>query len=35
MLEGVGEGFITSDPTSTQAREAIDKIIEFIHRELG
>jgi acetyl esterase len=34
LLEGVGEGFITSDPTSTQAREAIEKIVDFVHREL-
>jgi acetyl esterase/lipase len=34
LLEGVGEGFMTNDPTSTQAREALEKIIDFVHREL-
>ena len=35
LFEGVGEAFITSDPNSSQARGAIEKIIEFVHRELG
>lgn len=34
LLEGVGEGFMTNDPTSTQAREALEKIVDFVHREL-
>lgn len=34
LFEGVGEAFITNDPASQQARDAIDKIIEFVHREL-
>ena len=34
LFEGVGEAFITNDPTSPQAKEAIEKIIEFVHREL-
>ena len=34
LFEGVGEAFITNDPTSPQARDAIEKIIEFVHREL-
>jgi len=34
MFEGVGEGFITDDPDSTASREAIEKIIEFVHREI-
>jgi acetyl esterase/lipase len=33
-FEGVGEAFMTSDPTSPQSRDALDKIIEFVHREL-
>ena len=35
LFEGVGEAFITNDPNSPQAKEAIEKIIEFVHRELG
>jgi dipeptidyl aminopeptidase/acylaminoacyl peptidase len=34
LFDGVGEAFITNDPTSPQAREALEKIIEFVHREL-
>jgi len=34
LFEGVGEAFITNDPNSPQAREALDRIIEFVHREL-
>ncbi|MGH8619565.1 MAG: alpha/beta hydrolase [Burkholderiales bacterium] len=34
FFKGVGEAFITNDPTSPQAIEAIDRIIEFVHREL-
>ena len=34
LFEGVGEAFITNDPNSPQAHEAIEKIIEFVHREL-
>jgi acetyl esterase/lipase len=34
MFEGVGEAFITNDPASQQARDAIEKIIEFVHREM-
>jgi len=34
MFEGVGEGFITDNPDSTASREAIEKIIEFVHREI-
>ena len=34
FFEGVGEAFITNDPTSSAAIEAIDKIIEFVHREM-
>jgi len=33
-FEGVGEAFITSDPNSQAARDAIEKIIEFVHREM-
>lgn len=35
LFEGVGEAFITNDPTSEAALSAIDRIIEFVHRELG
>lgn len=34
LFEGVGEAFITSDPGSPQSREAIDRIIDFVHREI-
>lgn len=34
FFEGMGEAFITSDPSSPAAIEAIDKIIEFVHREI-
>ncbi len=34
FFDGVGEAFITNDPTSAAARDAIDKIIEFVHREI-
>jgi acetyl esterase/lipase len=34
LFEGVGEAFITNDPTSVPALEAIDRIIEFVHREI-
>ncbi|MGH8623009.1 MAG: alpha/beta hydrolase [Burkholderiales bacterium] len=34
LFEGVGEAFITNDPTSTASLSAIDKIIEFVHREI-
>jgi acetyl esterase len=34
LFEGMGEAFITTDPTSPAALSAIDKIIEFVHREI-
>jgi acetyl esterase len=34
LFEGMGEAFITNDPTSPAARSAIDRIIEFVHREM-
>jgi acetyl esterase len=34
FYEGVGEAFITSDPKSPASLKAIDKIIEFVQREL-
>jgi acetyl esterase len=34
FFEGVGEAFITNDPASAPAREAIEKIVEFAQREL-
>ena len=35
LFKGVGEAFITTDPTSAQAISAIEKITEYVHRELG
>jgi acetyl esterase len=35
LFKGVGEAFITTDPTSPQAVAAIGRIIEYVHRELG
>ena len=35
LFEGVGEAFMTNDPTSAQSKDAIEKIIGFVHRELG
>ncbi len=35
LFKGVGEAFITTDPTSPQAISAIEKIIEYVHRVLG
>jgi acetyl esterase len=34
LFEGMGEAFITNDPTSAAARSAIEKIVEFVHREV-
>ena len=34
LFEGVGEGFITDDPGSPASLEAVEKIIEFVHREI-
>lgn len=34
LFEGVGEAFVTNDPTSPQSQDAIAKIIEFVHREI-
>jgi acetyl esterase len=34
LFEGVGEAFITNDPTSPQAIDALDKVVDFVHREL-
>ena len=34
LFEGVGEAFITSDPAAATSLAAIDKIIEFVHREI-
>ena len=34
LLEGVGEAFIINDPTAPASLSAIDKIIEFVHREI-
>lgn len=35
LFKGVGEAFITTDPDSPQAKAAVEKIIAFVHRELG
>lgn len=34
LFEGMGEAFITNDPTAPAARDAIEKIIAFVHREI-
>lgn len=34
LFDGVGEAFITNDPTSSAAVAAIERIIEFVHREM-
>lgn len=34
LFEGMGEAFITNDPTSPSALAAIDRIIDFVHREI-
>ncbi len=34
LFEGMGEAFITNNPASPAARSAIDRIIEFVHREM-
>jgi acetyl esterase/lipase len=34
LFDGVGEAFITNDPTSPASLSAIDKTIEFVHREI-
>lgn len=34
LFKGMGQAFITNDPHSPQAVEAIDRIIEFVHREI-
>ena len=34
LFDGVGEAFITNDPTSPAAVTAIERIIEFVHREM-
>ncbi|MDP2606923.1 MAG: alpha/beta hydrolase [Deltaproteobacteria bacterium] len=35
MYEGEGQAFITRNSSSPNARTAIDKIIEFVHQEIG
>jgi acetyl esterase len=35
LFEGMGEAFVTNDPASPAARSAIEKIIEFVHREMA
>ena len=34
LFEGVGEAFITNDPNSPVSIAAIERIIEFVHREM-
>lgn len=34
LFEGVGEAFITNDPAAPASLSAIEKIIEFVHREI-
>jgi acetyl esterase/lipase len=35
LYEGEGQAFITRNSSSPNARKAIDKIIEFVHQEIG
>jgi acetyl esterase len=35
LFEDVGEAFITSNATSPQAVGALEKIVQFVHKELG
>ena len=35
LLEGQSEGFMTRDPNSPASRQAIEKIVEFVHKQLG
>ena len=35
LLEGESEGFMTRNPNSPTAKQAIEKIIEFVHKQLG
>jgi len=34
LFAGMGEAFITNDPNTSAARDAIDRIIAFVHREI-
>jgi hypothetical protein len=35
FFEGVGEAFVKKDPKSAASIACVEKIIEFVHRELG
>ena len=35
LFEGEAEGFITRNPASPAAGQAIERIIEFVHKQLG
>ena len=35
LYEGEGQAFITRNSSSPNAAKAIDKIIEFVHKEVG
>lgn len=35
LFEGMGEAFITNDPTAPESTRALQKIVAFVHRELG
>lgn len=35
LFEGMGEAFITNDPTASESVRALEKIVEFVHRKLG
>jgi acetyl esterase len=35
LLEGESEGFMTRDPNSASSRKAIEKIVDFVHKQLG
>jgi len=35
LFDGVGEAFVKKDPTSAASIACVDKIVEFVHRELA
>jgi acetyl esterase/lipase len=35
LFEGEAEGFITRNPNSPNAARAMEKIIDFVHKQLG
>lgn len=35
LFEGEAEGFITKNPGSPAARQALARIVEFVHKQIG